>query len=54
MAMPSGKTHLRIELFLLPICVVLLFVAESYKVIAIGWEERSDLRGGVSLLEPHA
>jgi uncharacterized metal-binding protein len=36
--MPSGKTHLRIELFVLPLCVALLFAAESYKVITFGWE----------------
>ncbi len=36
--MPSGKTHLRIELLLLPVWVAMGFVAESYRVIAIGWE----------------
>lgn len=36
--MPSGKTHLRIELFLLPLWGALLFIAESYKIITLGWE----------------
>jgi len=36
--MPSGKTHLRIELSLLPVCVALLFVAQHYQVVTIGWE----------------
>ncbi len=39
MAMPSGKTHLRIELFLLPIWVVLIFVAQHYQLIALSWRE---------------
>lgn len=37
--MPSGRTHLRIELILLPLCVALLFVAEGYKIIALSWRE---------------
>jgi uncharacterized metal-binding protein len=53
--MPSGKTHLRIELFVLPLCVALLFAAAAaIQLIAVGWEEYGDLRRGVSLLEPHA
>lgn len=36
--MPSGKTHLRIELLLLPVWVAVGFVAENYAITAIGWE----------------
>jgi uncharacterized metal-binding protein len=43
--MPSGKTHLRIELFVLPLCVALLFAAESYKVITVSWEEMAIFAG---------
>jgi len=43
--MPSGKTHLRIELFLLPVCVALLFVAQHYQLIAVGWEEMAIFTG---------
>jgi uncharacterized metal-binding protein len=43
--MPSGKTHLRIELFLLPLCVALLFAAQHYQLIAISWEETAIFAG---------
>lgn len=36
--MPSGKTHLRIELLLLPVWIAVGLVAERYKIIAFGWE----------------
>jgi uncharacterized metal-binding protein len=43
--MPSGKTHLRIELFVLPLCVALLFAAQHYQLIAVSWEEMAIFAG---------
>jgi uncharacterized metal-binding protein len=43
--MPSGKTHLRIELFVLPLCVALLFAAQHYQLIAVSWEETAIFAG---------
>lgn len=37
--MPSGRTHLRIELFLLPLCVASLVLAERAQLIDVSWKE---------------